>query len=60
MTTSSPRALQTTPFSAAQDEALRRMIRERMSLHEIGQRLNRAESDIARRTAELGLTVPPR
>ena len=58
MTTTSPKAVQTTPFSAAQDETLRRMIRERMPLHEISQRLNRPEPDIARRAAELGLTAP--
>lgn len=46
----------THPWTRAQDETLRRMLRDKEPVHAISQKLHRHEDAIINRAMELGLT----
>ncbi len=47
----------THPWTRAQDETLRRLIKERAPVHDIAQRLHRPDGAAINRASELGLTT---
>ena len=57
MTTTNDIHTSTHPWTAAQDEKLRAMVRDRKSLDEIARTLHRTRDAVAQRAGELGVTA---